>query len=137
MKIRLKQIIIVFAAILSAVCAVSCQTTPYNNDKTIIDLIKHFDSSGVKAEKIYPVISEIIKADDGCVLIFEGQKFELYKYNVKNPLQKAKLDKVIEDGEVFVLGFKHSAKVNGSFVLLNYRGHPREADIVTAFENFK
>ncbi len=114
----------------------SCATID-NNHRTIGDVIAHFDNSGLKAEKIYPSLADMIKADSGCVLVFEGQRFEIYKYNINKSEQKAKLDMIKENNEMVILGFKNKVLVNGSFILLNYRGHIKEAEIVEAFKSFK
>jgi hypothetical protein len=103
----------------------------------MIDAITHFDDSGLKAEKIYPALADMIKAEAGAVLILEGQRFEIYKYNMNIPEQREKIEKIRRNGEIVIVGFRHKALVNGSFMLLNYQGHPREADIIEAFENFK
>lgn len=102
----------------------------------MIDVITYFDDCGLKADKIYPAIADMIKAEAGAVLVLDGYRFEVYKYNLNNPLQRAKLEKIADAGEISILGIKHKVIVRGSFVLLNYQGHPREKEIISAFEKF-
>jgi len=123
------------AVLLSAVLC-SCATVD-NNNRTMIDAITHFDDSGLKAERIYPALADMIKAEAGAVLILDGQRFEIYKYNMNIPEQREKIERIRRNGEITIVGFKYKVLVNGSFMLLNYQGHPREADIIEAFENFK
>ncbi len=123
------------AVLLSAVLC-SCATVD-NNHRTMIDAITHFDDSGLKAEKIYPALADMIKAEAGAVLVLGGQRFEIYKYNMNIPEQREKLERIRNSGEIVIVGFKYKVLVNGSFMLLNYQGHPMEADIIEAFENFK
>ncbi|HOK04055.1 MAG TPA: hypothetical protein P5270_07865 [Victivallales bacterium] len=114
----------------------SCSTV-HNEHKTIVDIITYFDDSGLKAEKIYPALAEMIKASEGAVLVLDGVRFEVYKYDISKPEQRQKLEKIRESGEINILGIKHKVIVNGVFMLLNYQGHPREQEIIRAFENFQ
>ncbi len=132
-----KKICGLILGLLTCFILASCATKIDNNHKTLIDLITYFDNNGLKADKIYPALSDMIKADSGAVLMLEGQVFEVYKYNLNNPIQKARYDKIKESNHVLILGFNHRVVLNGSFMLLNYQGHPKEAQIVETFEKFK
>ncbi|HBC88859.1 MAG TPA: hypothetical protein DCZ94_18100 [Lentisphaeria bacterium] len=107
-----------------------------NNSKTIVDLVDHMKASGINIEAFHPALFEMIVAEDGIVVKIDGADIQVFKYDTKIQKQKDKLDKIYQKGLITILGVDFSAKINGSFILLNYKDHPDEVKIVQAFESF-
>lgn len=124
------------AIAVSIIFFASCQEKD-NNQRTIPELIAHFKKSGLKIDKIEPVIFQIIKAQDGCVIYIDKVKVEIYKYDKRLKQQREKIEKIEENGNIFILGLDFPVRVNGSFILLNYNNHPKRYEIIQAFESFE
>lgn len=108
-----------------------------NHQKSMIDIIKYFDKSGLKVEVIQPSYAEIIKAQDGCQLTINGTNIEIYKYDIKNPEQLEKLKKIYNDGYIDVLSIKFNTRVNGSFIMLHGDSHPDNVKVNEVFDSFE
>lgn len=134
--IKLKNLLILFSAITAMLFFYGCQTTTRNNDKTLIDIIKHFDECGLRAKIIQPIYAKPIKATDGCQLTINGANIEIYRYDVNNEEQREFLEDIIKKGYIDILTVKFEARVNGSFVLLHGNEHPDSAAILQAFDSF-
>ena len=63
--------------------------------RSLVDLISFLDKCGLKAEKIQPTRFEAILASDGCAMYIDGAKMEVYIYDISNPVQKRKLEKIL------------------------------------------
>ena len=107
-----------------------------NNHKSLLDIIKHFDDNGLKVEVIQPSYAKAIKAQEGCQLTINKANIEIYRYNIKDPEQLAKLTKIYKDGYIEIFSIKFEAKVNGSFVMLHGNSHPDNVKVTEVFESF-
>ncbi len=121
---------------LCAVAALLNACDNYNNDKTVVDVIKHMDSCGAKAEVIQPSYAKVIKASDGCQLTINGINIEIYRYDINNETQRKFLQEIMEKGYIEMHTVKFSARVNGSFVMLHGAEHPDSDLILAAFDSF-
>ncbi len=115
--------------------AAGCVSTG-NNGRTLIDIIKHFDNSGLRAEQIQPSLFEAIRAQDGCLLKINGMDIEIYKFDTSKEDIRLKLKEIKEKGYMNILFLKVPAMVNGSFVMIKYKDHPDCAKLVKAFSDF-
>jgi hypothetical protein len=107
-----------------------------NNDRTIADLVEHFNKSGLTIESATPTMPEMILAQDGIFVKIGGKDVQLFKYDIRIPKQKEKLDKIYSNGKITILSVDFPAVTNGSFVMLNYKGNPEEEKILEAFGSF-
>ena len=107
-----------------------------NNDKTIVELVEHMKSCGLRVDSAAPALFDAIMAQDGVSVKIDGQDIQLFKYDTKIKRQKEKLDKIYESGTITILGIDFYAKTNGSFIMLNYKGHPDEEKLLEFFSSF-
>ena len=107
-----------------------------NNNRTIADLVEHFNKSGLTIESATPTLPEMILAQDGIFVRIGGKDVQLFKYDTRIPKQKEKLDKIYSNGKITILSIDFPAAINGSFVMLGFKGNPDEAKILEAFESF-
>jgi hypothetical protein len=122
--------------ILTALILISGCFRKENNSRTIAELVEHFNKSGLIIESATPTLPEMILAQDGIFLRIGGSDIQFFKYDTRLKKQKEKLDKIYSNGQITILGVDFPAKINGSFIMLNYKGNPDEAKIVETFESF-
>jgi len=108
-----------------------------NNHLTIDDLIKHFEKSGLKIESVSPLRADTIKAENAAAIRISGREIGVYKYDVNIAKEKVKIEKIQENGHVYIIGLKYPVIVNGSFILMDYERNPSKDKIVEAFESFE
>ncbi|MFZ2656456.1 MAG: hypothetical protein WAX69_16105 [Victivallales bacterium] len=107
-----------------------------NNDKNIAQLVEHFKKSGLMVDMVQSAMFDVIRAQDGVSLKIDGVDVQIFKYDTKEKVQNEKLEKIVKKGSITILGVDFSSKVNGSFIMLNYKGHPDEQRLLEAFESF-
>jgi hypothetical protein len=112
-----------------------CQSSS-NQDKTVVDVIKHFESKGIKIETMRALPGTVLKAESAVALKISGREVGLYKYNIKPKKVQEKLEKIKKTGCIYALGIKLPAIVNGSFLLMDYEKNPSKDKIISAFESF-
>lgn len=122
--------------VLAALILISGCFMKENNNRTLTELIEHFNKSGLTIESATPTLPEMILAQDGIFVRIGGKDIQLFKYDTRIQKQKEKLDKISSNGKITILSVDFPAKTNGSFVMLNYKGNPEEARILEAFESF-
>lgn len=110
--------------------------TKGNNNKSISDLVAHLKASGVPVGQQSTKQYAFIGAVDGCGLEIGGQEVEIYKFDTNDSSQRKILDKVKKEGTFTVMGFTVPAKVNGSFLILNYQDNPNIDALLKAFSKF-
>lgn len=108
-----------------------------NNHLTIDDLIAHFDKCGLKIENVSPLRSDTIKAEAAAAIRISGREIGVYKYDLNIAKEKVKIEKIQENGHVYIIGLKYPVIVNGSFVLMDYERNPSKDKIIEAFEKFE
>ncbi len=128
---------LILAALASSLLLSGCFSfRKENNEKTLVQLVDHMKKCGLNVESARPALYEMIMASDGLALRVDGVDIQLFKYDTKIKQQKDKLDKIYENGIIIILGVEFFAKVNGSFLMLNYKGHPDEPKLIEAFNSF-
>jgi len=113
-----------------------CQTQRDNSQKSLIDIIKHFDDNGLKVTVIQPSFAKAIKAQEGCQLTIDGSNIEIYRYNLKEPEQAEKLRQIHKDGYIDILSIKFEVNINGPFLMLHGNSHPDNVKIIEVFDSF-
>ncbi len=126
----IKRLSAVFMLCLLTACSVS------NNDKSITDIIGHFKESGLNVGKVSSKFSQMVMASDGAGIEIDGREVEIYKYDLNKADQKLTLEKIKKENKIELMGIVVSAKVNGSFVMINYSEHPQQAKLIDIFMNF-
>jgi hypothetical protein len=107
-----------------------------NNERTIAELVEHFNKSGLTIESVTPTLPEMIQAQDGIFVRIGGRDVQLFKYDTRIKKQEEKLDKISSSGKITILSIDFPAVTNGSFIMLNYKGNSDEAKILEAFGSF-
>jgi hypothetical protein len=107
-----------------------------NNHLKFVDLANHFARCGIKVEDIKPLRADVVHSQSGATFKIKGRNIGVYKYNILKTKQKAKIDKIKEDGFIYLCGLKYPAKVKGSFIMIDYNQNPDSKKIIEAFENF-
>ena len=107
-----------------------------NNNRTLSDLVEHLQKSGLTIESATPTLPEMILAQDGIFVRISGKDIQLFKYDTRIPKQKEKLDNIYSAGKITIMSVDFPAAINGSFVMLNYKGNPDETEILKAFGSF-
>lgn len=132
-KIKMHKIYIMFILL---ICLVICGCSSGNNDKKISTLVNHFKSSGLSIGTISPKHYQMVMASEGAGIEINGREIEIYKYDINKPEQKMNLDKIKKENKVEFMGLVIPAKINGSFVMLNYHDHPNQSVVIDAFMKF-
>lgn len=116
----------------------SCMSTPSLTKETrnLLDLIDYFENSDLNPEKIQPTRYRTLLASAGCAMFIQGAKVEFYIYDISDPRQKRKLEKIIKNNKIRVLSLDIPVAVNGGIVMLTYSEHPNKAKIIRAFKRF-
>lgn len=107
-----------------------------NNDRSIIEVINFFEKNGLVISEIQATMYPVIMAEDGCALFIDGAKVEVYRYDLRKPKIKQKVERIAATGKIIICGIEFPAEANGSFVLLTYSRHPKMPDIITVFRHF-
>jgi len=108
----------------------------YNNNQNVADIVRHFQERGVKVDSVAPMPAEILRAESAVAIEVSGRQFGVYKFDIKVKKQKEKLDKIEENGSVYIMGVRFPALVNGSFMMMDYDQNPEKEKIVAAFKSF-
>jgi hypothetical protein len=131
---RCRWLLVLAAALLLGGCALF--SAKDNNDLSMLDVIDHLRKSDLQIDEIQPTIYTVIGAEDGCALFIAGAKVEIYRYDIRRPKIKEKLERIAQTGQITILGIDFPAEVNGSFVMLTYTQHPKRDEIVRVFRKF-
>lgn len=107
-----------------------------NNHLKIGDLANHFYRCGIKIEDIGRLREDVVRAQGGATFKIKGRNIGVYKYDLTKKKEKAKLEKIKEEGFVYLCGLKYPALVKGSFVIIDYNQNPEKKKIIEAFESF-
>ena len=111
-------------------------TGRYKKDlRDFSDLMKHFDRSGIK---VYynGLIPEYAMASEACRLLIDERYIGFYKYDVTLRKQRARLEQIKKDKELYIMGMPFKAHVNGAFVMIDAESHEKGEEIINAFRRF-
>jgi len=113
----------------------SCDKT--EDKRTMEDLIKHFKNSNLDIESAKTLAPDAFKAESAVAFTISGREIGIYKFNTVHKKIKAKVQKITNDGYVYMLGYKYPAIVNGSFIMIDYEMNKSKDKIIEVFKNFK
>jgi hypothetical protein len=108
-----------------------------NNAKTLDDLVLHFQKSGLKIETVQPLMPEPVKSESAMAVQIAGKQVGLYKFNTRWKKSQERLARIRQAGELYIVGIRFEAKVNGSFVMIDHEKNPEKEKIVASFERFR
>lgn len=80
--------------------------------------------------------ADVPHADTGCAFTINDKQIGIYKFNPKHKKQKEKLERISEEGVLYLCAIKYPAIVNGPFVMVDHNVNPDEKKIVEAFKSF-
>jgi len=115
-------------------CLSTSDTKP--ETRNLLDLIDYLDHNKLKAEKIIPVRFQTLNASDGCILIINGTRVEIYVYDSAIKSQKEKLEKIKKNKSIQVLSLTVPVIVNGGMVMLVNSRDPKLSNVINAFKSF-
>ncbi|MFA7231552.1 MAG: hypothetical protein WC071_09810 [Victivallaceae bacterium] len=108
-----------------------------NNSLTTKDMVDHFVKNGIKVEQIQPVRPDVLKATEAVAVKISGTEIGIYKYNIDVKKQQEKVERITDEGFVYVLGLKYPVLVKGTFVLIGVDTNPQKDKIIAALKTFK
>jgi len=111
-----------------------CATT--NNDRTLDNMVDHFTRAGIPIQSRQPLLPEPFNASEAVALKIGESEIGVYKYNKDNDLQRKRVEKIEQDKCIYFQGFKYSAMVRGSFMIIGFDKNTRKQEIIQAFESF-
>lgn len=114
----------------------ACCTTADNNARTIDDLTRHmlYRTNGTFNCAMEP---GPVHAQSGFNMTLADRQVVFYKYDRDKERQRKKLEKIEENGCLYILGIRYPAMVNGSFVMIDYEKNPKRELLIDAFESFE
>ena len=117
----------------------SCSTFSENenNSSTLTDIVDHFQKSGLKIEKIVPLMTKTIGAQDAMVMVIAGRDVGIYKFDIKLKKQRERIEFAKKHKYIFLIGRKYEAIVNGSFIMVAANTNKEKNKIIKAFKSFK
>ena len=107
----------------------------HNNDVPISELVRYIITK-TDAAPCCDMEPGPIHAESGFSVMLGGRQVAFYKYNTRRKKMRKKLDWIIENKCVFILGQKYPAMVNGSFVMIDYEKNPKKDLLVKVFQEF-
>jgi len=114
----------------------ACLTTN-NNDRSLEDLYRHMvkETNCAFAGPVEPGLAHAVA---GFAVKIAGRDVYFYKYDtsVKEGRMARKYQFVKDNGFIYLAGFKFSAAVNGSFIMVDYDTNEQKELLLKAFKSF-
>ncbi len=107
-----------------------------NNGSTLTDVLTHFQKSGVEIEEVVPLMTKTLGAQDAVVFVIAGNDVGIYKFNIKVKVQRERLEFAQKNKYIYIVGRKHRAIVNGSFIMVAANSNKDKKKIIKAFNSF-
>ncbi len=108
-----------------------------NNGSTLTDVVKHFQKCGIKIENVFPLMTKTLGAQDAVVFVIAGRDIGIYKFNIKVKVQRERIKFAKKNKYIYIVGRKHKAIVNGSFIMIAANSNKDKKKIIEAFNSFK
>jgi hypothetical protein len=123
-------------AVFALLALAGCATTTNNNARTLDNLVDHFTHAGIPIQSRQPLLPEPFNASEAVALKIGDSEIGAYKYNKDNDLQRKRVEKIEQEKCIYFQGFKYSAMVRGSFMIIGFDKNTRKKEIIQAFESF-
>ena len=142
--IRMKHTLSAFAAALLLVFLVSCSgggagslfsDVPSNNDVPIGELVKYIFAK-TDAEPCCDMEPGPVHAESGFSVILAGRQVAFFKYDATKKKMRKKLDYVRKNKCIYIVGNRFPARVNGSFIMVDYESNPEKEKLIRVFDEF-
>ena len=112
-------------------------TSVTNNHLSLMDFAYHLKNSGLNVVQIQPVRADVLRAADAAAIMIDNDEIGVYYYNTDVEQQRKLLEKINDDGFVYILAFRFPVFMSGSLVITGAEKHPKKKDIVKALRSFK
>ena len=108
---------------------------PDNNEVPIDELVKHILTK-TDAQPCCDMEPGPVHAERGFSVILAGKQVAFYKYDAKKKKMRKKLDYIKKNKCVYIVGNRFPARVNGSFVMVDYEINPQKDKLIRVFDEF-
>lgn len=123
-------------SVLTAAVLFMCGCYSFNNNhRTLADVVDHFRYSDLHVEVVQPLFP-YFNSENAVSMKISGKEIGVYKYNINVPKQRIRLERISDDGFVYVEGMKYPVLINGTFMLLGYEVNPDRDKIIAVFNSF-
>ena len=112
-------------------------TSVINNHLTLMDFAYHLKNSGLNVVQIQPIRADVLRAADAAAIMIDNDEIGVYYYNTDVEQQRKLLEKINDDGFVYILAFRFPVFMSGSLVITGAEKHPKKKEIVKALRSFK
>ncbi len=119
---------------------ISCNSGVYesnNNYMLIGNVINHFEASGLKIEQVQPLVAELVNANAGAAVMIDKTEVGIYKFDTQSPASRETLQRLKDNGYIYVMAMKYPVVVKGSFVFLGVNSHPQKHKIMEAIKTLQ
>lgn len=120
---------------LAAALFCACRTVD-NNSRSIQELARHM-LSRTGGTFNCPMEPGPVHAQSGFNMSVADRQVAFYKYDQTKERQRKKLEKIKENGCLYIWGIRYPAMANGSFVMIDYEQNPKRDLLIDAFESFE
>ena len=131
-----RTLLLAFTALFISACSSTPDNNFKNNDKKLIDLIKHFQSYGVVIESVQALESHFFHAEEALAVNIDGKEIGIYRFDLNFKKAKIKVDKVAQRGTFYIQAIPFPAVINGSFMMISHDTHKRSKEFVKIFKSF-
>ena len=112
-------------------------TSVINNHLTLLDFAYHLKNSGLNVVQIQPIRADVLRSTDAAAILIDNDEIGVYYYNTDVEQQRKLLEKINDDGFVYILAFRFPVFMAGSLVITGAEKHPKKKEIVKALRSFK
>ena len=136
MEVAMRHLLLITFAMFFITACSSTKPELKNNDKKLVDLLKHFESYGVKIDKVQRLESNFFHAEEALAVEIDGKEIGLYRFDLTFSKAKRKVEMVKKKNIFYIQAIPYPAVINGSFMMINYDKHPRGKEFVKIFKSF-
>ena len=109
-----------------------------NNYLKPVDFAAKMRSYGLQVTAARQLDPRPLAAADAVEFTVNGANIGVYKYDVNNKANRARLEKINKDKKVFFIGFPYPVyEVSGSFIVVGLDKHKEKKRILEALRDFR
>ena len=110
----------------------------HNNYLRPADFARKLQADGFQVTAARQLDYRPLAAADAIELTVNGANIGVYKYDINNKANRARLEKIAKDKKVFFMGFPYPVyEVSGSFIVVGLDKHKDKKRILEALRDFK